>query len=306
VSPSAIALLLRLLEAPELSYGHDKVVRYHGADGQVLIDAGLLTATGHFVSVVMADEGDTAMVEVKKDQERGEFGYHSPLRGWTRVEKSRLQIYTPDLALIFRSLLGRELPLGDRGPIDLEGSLLFELGSSRLLPSGPKSDVWFARRLGDQVVADRIRDAIRRRPSARLRLLLTSTPRDRIDALSLPMTRVVPVGDVLSSCGDRIDTDILKARFAGVAPPIDLPLHLSDDNRRLTINGKTMTFRGRIVTSIIRIFVDAHARQERLSAEVVLGQSGSSANSLDQAFGKRWQEIKPHLRARNGTWAFEV
>lgn len=305
MSASSIALLLRLLEAPELRYAHDTIVEHYGAVGQALIDAGFLVASDH-MSVVTADDEDSAMFDVEMNPDRGEFGYQSPTQGWVKVEKARLQCYCPDVSRIFSCLLGSELPLGDREPIDLEGALLFDLGLTRLLKSGPKSEVWYARRLSDRVDVDRIRGAIARRPSPRVRLLLTSTPHDRISTETLRMTRIVPISDVLSSAGDRIDADILKARFEGFVPTVNAPLHLSEDGRLLTIHGKTITFRGAVITAILRIIVDAHMRNERLPAERILERAGSSATSLDQAFGKRWVEIKPYLKASGGTWDFEI
>lgn len=305
MSASSIALLLRLLEAPQLRYAHDTVVEHHGAVGQALIDARFLVAADH-MSVVTADDDDSAMVDVEMNPDRGEFGYHSPTQGWVKVEKAGLQCYHPDVFRIFTTLLGSELQLGDRRPIDLEGALLFDLELTRLLKRGPKSEVWYARRLSDRVDFDRIRGAIARRPSPRVRLLLTSTPHDRIVAESFPMMRIVPMSDVLSSAGDRIDAGILKARFAGVAPPVDMPLHLSEDGRHLTINGNTIVFRGPVIIAMLRILVAAYIQNERLPAGLILERSGSSATSLDQAFGKRWLEIKPYLKARGGTWGFEI
>lgn len=302
----SLALLLRLLEARELRYAHSTVVGYHGATGQALIDAGLMIPSGYVRSVVAADEDDAPLMDVEMNVDRGELGYHSPMRGWIKVEKTHLQCYCPNIARIFQLLLGEEFRPTSRGPTDLEGTLLYDLGTIRLTRRGPPSEVWYARRLGERIVVDLVRAAFERRPSPQVRLLLTTTSHDRLAADNLPMMRIVPVSDVLSSTGDRIDTDILKARFTGITPPVDAPLHLSDDGRRLTIHGKTLTFRGEKLTAILSILVNAYFRRERLKAEAILEKAGSSASSLDQAFGKRWAEISPYLKTSGGTWAFEI
>ena len=308
MSSSSIALLLSLLDAPELRYRHDMVVGYHGTAGQALINDGFLTASDYLMSAVTTDDDDSATFDVEMDPERREFGYHSPSRGWMKVEKARLQCYGPDLARIFRSLLGTELPLGDRCPVDMEGALLFDLGMTRLLRQGPKSEVWYARRLGDPGVIIRIRAAIARRPSSRVRLLLTSTPQDRILTDGLPMMRIVPISDVLSWSGDRIDADILKARFAGTTPPVDAPLHLSEDASVLTIQGTEIVFGGDSQREAIRLIVEAHRNGKPVNAASTLRSAGfgSSIRTFRQAFKKQWPLLGTYLQGKDKLWQFEL
>lgn len=306
IAANSLSLLLRLLEAREIHFAHRSIVEYHGAAGQALIDAGLVVPSGHLRSIAAAEEDDAPLMDIELDVARGELGYHSPVRGWIKVEKSHLQCYRPDLVRIFQLLLGEQLRVPARGLTDLEGALLYDIGTMRLTRRGPLSEVWYARRLGDGAVVERVRAAIARRPASHLRLLLTTTSHERMIADTLPMMCIVPVGDVLASTGDRIDTEVLKARFEGVPRPVGAALWLSDDGRRLTIHGKTISFHGQVIRAILRILVDAHARGERLTAQDILQRSGSGANSLDQAFGKRWAEISPYLKANGGTWAFEI
>ncbi len=297
-----VNLLLRLLEARELVYTYSALVDYFGPPGQALVDAGLIVPAG-FDRMVADDAGEPFDVEV--DPFRG-LGYHSPFRGWVPVEKPQLQRYRPDLAVIFGMLLGDELIELPRGPLEFDAGLCWQIGRMRLLRTG-LVDVLFARRLDDRDAYENVRIALENRPSAKLRLLLTST--QRLPAAGLPMTKLVPIVDVLSSSEpSRIDGEILRARFAGrVYEPADGPLHLSEDGRTLTIHGTTrITFRSDGHIKVIRALVEAYHRGKRLNAKKTLEEAGLASRTFKQAFGEKWKELRPYLIARDQLWGFEV
>ena len=300
-------LLLRLLEARELVYTHGALVDYHGPAGQALIDAGLMVPDGFDRFVTADDEDDSPVMEVETDPVHG-LGYHSPYRGWVKIDRVRLQRYRPALERVFEMLLGDELRPPPRGPQDLDGGLAWEIGEMRLT-RGPISSLWFARRLGDRDVLQRVRAAAERRPSPKLRLLLTSTPHQRLPAETLPMTKIVPIADVLSSDEPAtIDAGILKARFAGqTQETVTAPLHLSEDGRTLTIQGsKRISFRSSGQIKVIRALVDAYRQGKRLNASQTLHDAGLGARTFKQAFGDKWEDLRPHLISHNQLWGFEV
>ena len=288
-------------------YTYGALVDYHGPAGQALVDAGLMVADGFGRSVIADDEDGSPMMEVETDPVRG-LGYHSPFRGWVRVDRVRLQRFRVALGRVSELLLTDELRPLPRGPRDLDGGLVWDIGEMRLT-RGPITSVWFARRLGDHDVLQRVRAAAERRPSPSLRLLLTSTPHQRLLAETLPMMNIVPIADVLSSDEPAmIDPAILKARFAGQTEGIvTTPLHLSEDGRTLTIRGTIrIAFRSEAQIRVIRALVDAYHNRTRVSASATLAAAGLTARTFKQAFGQKWKELRPHLVSRERLWTIEV
>jgi hypothetical protein len=305
LSRQSFELLLRLLEAREMVYPHSTLVGYYGPPGQELIDAGLMTPAGFGMAILDEEEDEQTPMAVEADPKRG-LGYHSPLRGWVKVEKAELQRYRPHLPAIFRMLLGDELVPYPRGELDLGAGLCWEIGRVRLLRTG-LVDVLFARRLDDPAARENVRLALERRPSAKLRLMLTTT--QRLPAAALPLTKLVPVADVLSAAEPwRIDMAILRARFAGrVHETGDGPLHLSEDGRTLTINGTTrISFRSDAQIEVIRTLLAAYQAGKSLNAARTLADAGLSARTFKQAFGRKWPELRPYLVARDQLWSFHV
>jgi hypothetical protein len=298
-------LLLRLLEARELRFTRS-ALDYHGGRAEALVSSGLLVPSG-FERAVTCD-GDPGLLPVEMDQMRGQLGYYSHLNGWVDVQKERLQLYRPDLAFIFQTLLGTRLRPVPSGPQECEPTLLWQLGDASLQRTG-RTNVFFARRLGDRASVDRIQQALSRRPSDKLGIVLTSTPQNPLPDRSLPMMRVVPIADVLSVFEPVvIDMFALKARFAGTAAEaVSKPLHLSEDGRTLTINGNVeLRFTGEVQQKAIRLLVKAHNSGKALKAADIIEKSGSGASSLDQVFRTKWAKLRPLLKNEDGRWRFDL
>lgn len=295
-------LLLRLLEAKKLRFSHQGIVGYHGAAGASLIGEGLLAADGYGDAVRDMDGDEDDIFDVVLD--RGRLGYYHPSRGWITVDQLQLQAYRPDLRTIFDKFLGGHLRWLPAGPVSRAPDCVWELGHGRLLTKGA-TEIWFARRLGDPAGWEAFEEAVRKRPAVGLRLVLTSSI---VDLTRMPMHRILQIAEVMSSRDPgAIDFDVLTARFNGVPPPeVTGPIHLSDNGTQLTVNGTLIVFQGDVVKSIVRQFYNAYLKSEWLRASNVLGHAGSAATSLDKAFGKRWNEIRPHLENVQGRWRLKI
>jgi hypothetical protein len=242
------------------------------------------------------------------DQHRG-LGYRDS-QGWVPVQECSLGLYSPKLDQLFDQLLGKNLRPLPSGCDKIDGrGFIWGIGSVRLLKHS-RSPVWFARRLGDRVIADVLVEENAARPSPEMRLVLTSTPRERIAQSGVPRLSIISIADVLSGANPiRIDFGILKARFQGQpAEDIEYPLHLSADNRMLIINGKVrIDLRGDKQGLVARLIVDAYKRGRPIKAAQILGQADSSAGSFDQAFGRKpWDKLKLYFKSQGGgRWGFE-
>lgn len=306
----ATSLLLRLLEARELLYPGTTISGRHGDLGADLIRSGLLVPAGFGKFVVDHTEDDPQLVEVVVDHERGVLGYHSRFRGWIEVRRQELQRYRPDIAAIIGALLGDELRLPRQGLIEIEPDLIWEVGRIRLVKTG-LTTIWLARQLSDRSVEDRLLAANARLPAGARRLILTSTPRDRVrHALRLVGSTLIPLEDVLSGYKPlSIDTATLRARFAGrISALVSEPLHLSDDGDTLTILGTEIVFSGTLQRRAMRIIVNAHGSGRGVNATQTLVEAGygPGVRLFGQAFKKQWPVLKQFLKSRDELWRFEL
>jgi hypothetical protein len=122
---------------------------------------------------------------------------------------------------------------------------------------------------------------------------------------------VTSIVGVLTNDADKfaIDRDLVLSPYlpASTAAGPTAPLNLSPDGRRLVINGVEMTFTSTKHVAIIRLIVAASSAGQRVRARDVLAKVDSAATTFRQAFGpKKWAELKPYLRSRNGLWGFDL
>lgn len=307
LSRESIQLLLRLLESSADIYGRD-TLEYHGAKGDALVQAGLVVRTAAAPPVPNhVDDEDGAPVSAAYDRERDCFGYHDRQRGWVTVDEATFHRFRPDIPAFLLRLLREELRIPPHGIVEIVPWTAWEVGQA-WLGRRELSAVWFARRLHDRKSAAALANAIKRRPSPSVRLVLTSTSSDFLLEGGLAMTRIIPVADVLSPTeSDIIDFDALKLRFSEHAVDLNCqPVYLSEDGRTLILNGRTtIQFRGSLQIALIRKVVETYRGGNSMSPSQMLRKLGSSAHSFDQAFGKKWRELSPFMRNEGGAWRLE-
>ena len=301
VDAESIQLLLRLLEAPNLSFSRSALTRFYGLSGERLVSSALLKPIG-FARYAEAEETDE-LYEVTYDERHGGLGFYQPLQGWVSVEENTLQMFEPNLELLFTSLLGQGLKILANGFRQIEPELVWSLGQLRLGRKGP-TEVWYARRLSDDSVRKKVEDATRRRPPTSLRLMLTTTDDQNLWERLLPQTSIISIADVLSPTdGPWIDPAQLSARISGTITGRPLTrIALTNDDRQLHVDGRTLIFSGKIVCSIVRQLFEGYKRGQWLRSSDILETAGSSGHSLDKAFGARWHEIRPYLENDSRGW----
>lgn len=308
VTPGALRLLIRLLEAKELVYTHSALVGFHGRPGEELIASGLLEEAG-YDHVVRDDDDDGAMVDVESDPYHEGLGHQSRISGFVRVEKQTLLRYAPRIDQLARQLLGDELRLFPAGPRRLdEAGYIWDLGLARLNRQGSTS-IWLGRRQHDFAARAALADLLIRSPSPTPRLMLTTTPAKIVPRDHPPGIIVIPIADVLAGMDPAlIDFAVLKTRFLNQpVEVIDSPVHLSADHRTLTLNYSVkVPFRKDThQQKLIVVFVKAYRKGVRLRAADALAEAHCGADSLDQAFGPKWELLKPFLKSWDGRWSFE-
>lgn len=308
--PAAQELLLALLEARELLVTRRALVNYHGKLGEALVASGLLEPAGYEKAVVASDEDDSPIYKVSVDTGGQELGYFSSLRGWVPVQQEALQRYRLRVDDIVQMLVGGDLRSPTKGIVELVADFVWEIGLLRIVKTA-LTPVWFARRLSDSTIRDELRAANARQPASTRRLVLTSTPHDRLPAaFDLEGSTVLSIADILNLYTPmRIDLGRLAARFAGkAAAPATEPLHLSTDGSTLTILGAEIVFGGDNQRSAIRLLVAAYRDDRGVNAAKLLEQAGfgPSVRTFPQAFRKQWGELRHYLKPRDKKWRFEL
>jgi hypothetical protein len=105
--------------------------------------------------------------------------------------------------------------------------------------------VWFARRLGDPAVWAQLDGLLVRRPPEEVRVILTSTPGDRIPMTTHKRNVVIGVADVVGAPGKlAISPQALGSRvFPGQAQH-EFPIDHSEDCGIVWHRGETLIFGG--------------------------------------------------------------
>jgi len=302
---AAINLLLEILELPEPVLSGLAAKELAAQAAAPLLAAGLLKPDGHEAASIDEDGSPVSL----SWSDAGGYGYFSASRGWVIVEADSLVRWRVDpdalLTMLACEMRGVGLPSAPVIP-----GFLWDLGLFRLDRRAQPTSIWFGRRLFDAAVIQQVQDAGGRRPSANLRLLLTSTSGRRLQLRSLPGHLLVPLDEALSGCaGGALDPAALHLRMTGRDPAaVGEPLHLSPDGRTLAIHGeRIMTFKSPIHISIVGQLVAAYRDGTRRGAREVLDEAGTDVGAFSRAFGpKRWPILRRYLKSRDGTWGFEL
>ncbi len=174
----AADLLLMILEGRDPVVSGEVLDDFFPQAGSALREAGLLIPDGHeLVTTAREDHYDAPVTLVRADDGSG-FGYFSGTAGWVAVDAARLVRYRVDTTAFVRALVPLDTVLMPRSPVPVLDSLIWTVGHITL--HRRSIAIWFARRLHDPAIWSRASTVLRQRPSARLRVILTSTPADRL------------------------------------------------------------------------------------------------------------------------------
>lgn len=302
ICSEAFDLLLGLLETPSLVFTHDAVFGRGPALGMELIAAGLLVE--HDIDPYVVDGDGSHHVDMHP--RCNELGYHSPSEGWVRVDREKLRRFKPDLKALFVGLIGEDVRMTGAHPIPMDDDWIWEIGAL-VLVGAMKTSIWLARRLTSRDAVHRLAGAMKRRPDTS-RLILATTPHDRLVEERVEAAKIIPIKDILSpDKPGRIDLAMLRERFEGrTETQATEPVWLSDDGRQLRILREEFKFSGSKQIAAIKVIVEAYRTGIAVKFETIRELSHSNARDPDALFGHQWQRLKRYVVSDRGHYTIRL
>ena len=291
----AIDLLLRAMEARSPSLQASTLHQVSRRATEMLLEAKLLVANGHVPVVAAMDDYEDEPIEATWSPEQKSFGYHDSAGRWIKVDNHEIAACRVDYRLALAQILVAFDRTGPSRPTPLIPDLVWEVGTIKLSGTKAPVPVWFARRLGDPAVWAQLDGLLARMPPEEVRVILTSTPGDRIPVNSRKRNHMVNVADVV---GDprklAISPRILGARVLPGQVQRRFPIDHSEECGLVWHGGKTLTFGGDKQRLLLQLLFAAYwAGSPVLRVAAVLEEAGygGQVNSLKKAFGRRqdWQ-----------------
>ena len=166
-----------------------------------LLGAKFLVASGHIPVVTAMDAFEDEPIPAEWCAERRQFGYHNGVGRWVAVDAAELAALFVDYQLIFAKLLVNFDRTAPARPDPLIDGIAWDVGTIKLTGAKSSVPVWFARHLADPGVWGSLDALFERRPPDEVRVVLTSTPGDRIPITANRRNVIVSVADVVESPG---------------------------------------------------------------------------------------------------------
>lgn len=297
LTKQAVDLLLRVMEtrAAKVQAATLRQVAPRATDE--LLGAKLLVASGHIPVITAMDAFEDEPIPAEWCAERRQFGHFNSLGRWNSVDTDELAALIVNYPVAFtKMLLGfdRRAP---EYPIPLIDGVAWDAGTIRLAGAKLSVPVWFARRLTDPGVWGSLDALFERRPPDEVRVVLTSTPGDRIPITANRRSVVVSIPDVAGSLGKlAISPQALGARVFPGQVQRRFPIDHSEDCGIIWHRGETLTFGGDKQRQLLqRLFAAYWAKSAVLRIAALLEDvgSGDQVNTLKKAFGRRtdWQRF---------------
>jgi len=262
-----------------------------------LLDARLLVATGRIPVVAAMDAYEDEPIPAEWCPERGQYGYRNSVGRWITVEAGEIAACVVDFPLAFAKMLVAFERAGPSRPSPLIDGFVWDVGTIRLTGTKSPVPVWFARRLSDPAIWTRLDALLERRPPEEVRVILTSTPGDRIPITPNKRNVIVGVADVLGTPGKlAISPQSLGARVFPGRVQRRFPIDHSEECGLVWHRGETLTFGGDKQRRLLQILFAAYWSKSpvlRIAAVLEEAGYGSQVNTLKKAFGRRndWQRF---------------
>ncbi|WP_137703154.1 hypothetical protein [Marimonas lutisalis] len=260
-----------------------------------LLKANLLVPSGHVPVVAGMDDYEDEPFEATWSAKLQSYGYHDSTGRWITVTDQDIAACRIDYGLALAKMLVAFERAGPSRPTPLIADLIFDAGTIKLAGAKAPVPFWFARRLNDPGVWAQLEARIARKPPQEIRIILTSTPGERIPETSQKRNHIINVADVASDPAKlAISPQILGARvFPGQAQR-RFPIDHSDDCGLVWHGDKTLSFGGDKQRLLLQILFAAYwSGSPVLRVAAVLEEAGygGQVNSLKKAFGRRddWQ-----------------
>lgn len=309
LSRQAGSLLLRLLEQPEPILSSIALRQHYPDAGKELLGRRLLNAWDSELVDVSDDAGGDLPVSVSSHPGGEGSGYFSEVSGWVKVELGHLTRYKVEVPSSIEAVTIHLAWRPKRSPAPLFAEDVWDLGSARLSPRGKPTEIWFARRLADKAIHDVVSGLVCRRPSPSIRVILTTTPAGLLGETAISGHIVISVLDVIAEgSGAAVDPSILAARLGAEEVPRGKPVYLSADGTALWIREERIGLKSPIHIAIVGLLVEAATHGRGCTTRELLKnkRAPSGARSLDQAFGRKWRLLRPHLGWDGTHWRFLV
>lgn len=291
LSKRAIDLLLRAMEARSASVQGATLHQIAPRATEMLLEAKLLVAGARVPVVAAMDDYEDEPVEATWSPELKSFGYHDSVGRWVHVDEREIAAYRVDYGLALAKMLVAFERAGPPRPAPLIDGTVWDTGTIRLAGAKAPVPVWFARRLGDPAAWSKVEGLIERRPPEENRIILTSTPGDRIPATTQRRNHIINVSDVTKSPGTlTISPQVLGARVFPGQVQHRFPIDNSEDCGFVWLRGEKLTFGGDKQRLLLQLLFAAYwARSPILRIASVLENAGYSGqvNTLKKAFGRR-------------------
>lgn len=297
LTKTAVDLLLQAMEtrAGKVQVATLRQVAPRAADK--LLEARLLVATGRIPVVAAMDAYEDEPISAEWCPERGQYGYRDSVGRWITVEAAEIAACAVDYPLAFARMLVAFERAGPSRPRSLIDGFVWDVGTIRLTGTKSPVPVWFARRLFDPAVWTRLDALFERRPPEEVRVILTSTPGDRIPITPNKRNVIVGVADVLGTPGKlAISRRALGARVFPGQVQRRFPIDHSEECGLVWHRGETLTFGGDKQRRLLQILFAAYwskSRVVRIAAVLEEAGYGGQVNTLKKAFGRRndWQRF---------------
>jgi len=256
-----------------------------------LLEAKFLVASGHIPVVTAMDAFEDEPIPAEWCSERRQFGYHNSVGRWIPVDADDLAALAIDYGLAFAKMLVAFERAGPPRPTPLIPDLVWEVGTIKLTGTKAPVPVWFARRLGDPAVWAQLDGLLVRRPPEEVRVILTSTPGDRIPINTHKRNVVVGVADVVGAPGKlAISPQVLGALVFPGQVQRRFPIDPSDDYGIVWLRGETLTFRSDKQQHLLGLLFDSYwAGSPECRTSAVLFEAGykDGTNALAKVFSGR-------------------
>ncbi len=295
LTKKAVDLLLQVMEtrAAKIQAATLRQVAPRATDE--LLGAKLLVASGHIPVVTAMDAFEDEPIPAEWCAERRQFGYYNSVGRWVVVDADELTALAVDYGLGLAKMLVAFERAGPSRPTPLIPDLVWEVGTIKLTGAKAAVPIWFARRLADPGVWTQLEALTARRPPQEIRIILTSTPGERIPETTQKRNHVINVADVAGDLAKlAISPQALAARvFPGQAQR-RFPIDHSEDYGVVYVHDEEFKFRGLQHRDLLAILFEAYWSGRPVRRTITaLSDAGFSekTNSLSKAFSGRndWQ-----------------
>ena len=256
-----------------------------------LIAAKLLVPSGHVPVVAAMDDYEDEPVEATWSAELKSFGYHDSTGRWIKVAHQDIAACRVDYGLALARMQVAFERAGPSRPTPLVTDLVWEVGTIKLAGAKAPVPIWFARRLGDPGVWAKLEALIGRKPPQEIRIILTSTPGERIPATAQKRNHIINVADVAGDPAKlAISPQVLGARVFSGQVQRRFPIDHSDDYGIVWLRGETLTFGSDKQRQLLGLLFNAYwSGSPECRTAVVLYEAGygDSTNSFSKVFSGR-------------------